>query len=156
MTIIVHNSKSGSSERYARRLSEMTGMPCYSVRDEYPKDERIVFFGWLKRYTVMGLSKVDIGMVDSLCVVGVDNVDFFPRNEVRSSNKFDGEIHYLRGWIRPERLGFLDRLILRIVSKKLLKEMGDHADMTLIDAMTKGGDFYDDAYLEPIVESLNV
>ncbi len=154
MTIIVYNSKTGSSERYARMLSERTGLGCYSVKDEYPDDEDIVFFGWLRKYTVMGLSKVDPNRLKAVCVVGVDNVDFFPRDNVIANHGYDAETFYLRGWIVPEKLNFLERFILRMVSRKILKEAGVFADMDLITAMNEGGDFFDESYLEPIVKSL--
>lgn len=154
MTVIVYNSKTGSSEKYARLLSERTGFDCFSVRDEYPDDEDIVFFGWLKKYTVVGLSKVDRNRLKAVCVVGCDNVDFFPREMVISKNGYDAETFYLRGWIIPKKLSFLDRWILKIVSKKILKEAGVYADMSLITAMNEGGEFFDESFIDPVVEYL--
>ena len=154
MTIIVYNSKTGSSERYARMLSERTGIPCYSVRDQYPEREDIVFFGWLRKYTVVGLSKIDQSRLRAVCVVGVDDVDFFPRDNVISKYGYDAETFYLRGWIVPEKLNFLERFILRMVSKKILKEAGVYANMEIITAMNDGGSFFDESFLEPIIETL--
>ena len=154
MTIIVYNSKTGSSEKYARLLSERTGFDCYSVKDSYPKDEDIVFFGWLRKYTIVGMSKVDVNRVKAVCAVGCDNVDFFNKEEVVSCNGYSAETFYLRGWIIPEKLNFIERLILKLVSKKILKEAGEYADMTLITAMNKGGDFFDESFIDPVVEFL--
>lgn len=154
MTIIVYNSKTGSSEKYAHLISERTGLDCYSVKDEYPRDEDVVFIGWLRRYTIVGMSKIDVSKVKAACAVGCDNVDFFNRKEVESCNGYSAETFYLRGWIVPEKLNFIERFILKMVSKKILREAGEHADMTLIDAMTKGGDFFDEAFIDPVVEFL--
>jgi hypothetical protein len=81
-------------------------------------------------------------------------VDFFNKEEVVSCNGYSAETFYLRGWIVPEKLNFIERLILKLVSKKILKEAGQYADMTLITAMNKGGDFFDESFIDPVVDYL--
>ena len=151
MTIIVYNSKTGSSKRYAEILSERTGLPCYSVKESYPESEDIIFFGWLRKYTVVGLSAVNMKKLRAVCIVGLDNVDFFPKDAVIAHHRYDAETFYLRGWIIPEKINFMERFILRMVSKKILKAAGEFADKDLIDAMLHGGSFFDETFIDPIV-----
>ena len=150
MTIIIYSSKTGSSEKYAKMLADRTGLPCYSIKDAYPKDEDIVFFGWLRKYTVNGLSKVDRSRLKAVCVVGVDNTDFFPRAEVIKNNGYNAETFYLRGWIDIKKINFFERMILKLVAKHILKEAGVYADMDLIKTMTEGGSYFDESFIEPI------
>lgn len=154
MTIIIYNSKTGSCKRYAEILSERTGLKCYSVNDDYPKDDDIVFFGWLRKFTVVGLSKVDKSKVKRLCVVGFDNPRYFPLENIVKTNGCDVETYYLRGWLKREKLGFMEKLIMKIVSKKLKKRPGGAENDEVIDAMLHGGDFFDESYLTPVEESL--
>jgi hypothetical protein len=152
MTIIVHNSKTGSSKKYAEILSERTGLKCYSVRESYPNNEDIIFFGWLRGPKVMGLSKIDPNMVKVVCIVGLDNEIPFPMEKLIAPDKYDVKTFYLRGWLIPEKINFLERFILKIVTKKILKEKGESADRILMDAMIHGGSFFDESFVDPIVE----
>lgn len=150
MTIIVYNSKTGSCKKYAEILSQRTGLECYSIKDTYPKDEDIVFIGWLMKFTVKGLSKVDRSKLRAVCVVGCDEPEFFPKGPVIENNGYDAETFYLRGWIIPEKLGFKDRFVLRVVSKILAKKAEGHVSKDLLTAMVKGGDFFDESYIDQV------
>lgn len=150
MTIIVYNSKTGSSEKYAKLLSERTGLACYSVKENYPGDEDIVFFGWLRKFTVVGLSKVDLSKVRAVCVVAVENEDFFPKDNIVDNHGYDAETFYLRGWIVPEKLSFIERFMIRMLAKMVLKKKESRTEQSVIDAMLHGGSFFDESYLDRV------
>ena len=73
MTVVVYSSKSGSSKKYAEALSERTGLHIYPIGQQ-PADESVIFFGWLRDDTIVGLSQVDISKIVAVCVVGLDDV----------------------------------------------------------------------------------
>ena len=151
MTVIVYNSKTGSSKKYAEILSERTGLKCYSVKESYPKDEEIIFIGWLRGHKIVGLSKIDQKNLKAVCVVGLDDVNFFPKDKVIAHHKYEVETFYLRGWIIPEKINFLEKFILKMVTKKILREAGEFADKALIDTMLHGGSYFDESFVDPIV-----
>ena len=54
--IIVYESKTGFTKKYADMLAEKTGLKAYRVK-ELPadmKDEEIIFLGWMKAGMVQG------------------------------------------------------------------------------------------------------
>lgn len=151
MTIIVYSSHSGSSEKYAYALSQRTGLDCYSLSDtSIPESEAIIFFGWLRKDTVVGLSKIDPIRLKAVCVVGLDSEGRFNPSVVASKNGYKVPSYYLRGWIDRKKLNIIDKTVLMLVCVMMkLQGLNEH-NQSLFDAMMEGGSFYQDSYLDPI------
>ena len=62
--IIVYESKTGFTKRYAEMLAAKTGMKVYRVNElsKIDKKEEIVFLGWMKVGRIQGLKKVRINI----------------------------------------------------------------------------------------------
>jgi len=58
--IIVYESKTGFTKKYADMLAGKTKLKAYRVKElpESVKDEEIIFLGWLKAGKIQGLGKV--------------------------------------------------------------------------------------------------
>ena len=148
--IIVHSSKSGSSEKYALALSRKTGLPAYSVYDDYPKDQRIVFFGWVKGPSIVGIRSIDRSKLHAVCAVGLDSADRFDSMKMSDSNGVSVPMYYVRGWIDRSRLGIIDKAILAVVAVFMKLQGFNQFNQPVFDAMMDGGSFYDESQLEPL------
>ena len=150
MTVIVYSSHSGSSEKYARSLSDRTGLSCFSINDEIPEGEPIVFIGWLRKDTVVGLSHVEKSRLKAVCVVGLDNDGRFRSNVVASKNGYKVPTYYLRGWIDRKKLNVLDKGVLMMVCVMMKLQGLNEQNEPIFNAMMEGGSFYDEKYLNPV------
>lgn len=148
--IIVYSSKSGSSMMYAHDLSGRTGLSCYSISEPYPKDENIVFFGWLRKDTVVGIDSVDRSRLKAVGVVGLDSEGRFDKGIVADRNNLSVPIYYLRGWIDRSKLNVLDKCVLLAVSVMMKLQGLNEFNKPIFDAMMDGGSFYDPKYLDSI------
>lgn len=148
--IIVYSSKSGSSEKYARSFSDISGYPVYSVKDNYPKDQPIVFFGWVKGPSIVGIRGIDRSMLHAVCAVGLDTSDRFNSQKISDSNNISVPIYYIRGWIVRDRIGFMDKLILSLVAATMKIRGLNSFNEPIFKAMLYGGSFYDDSQLDSL------
>ena len=149
MTVIVYSSKSGSSKKYAESLSAKTGLAVYPVGQQ-PLDEKVVFFGWLRKDEVMGIRGVDRSRIIAVCVVGLDNPGRFNSRAVSDRNDLKVPIYYLQGWIDRSKLNIIDKTVLLAVSVMMKLQGLNEFNTPIFDAMMKGGSFYDEKYLEPV------
>ncbi len=147
--IIVYSSKSGSSKKYAEILSERMAIPAYAAGSE-PKGEPMVFFGWLRKSTVVGLYKVDASKVRALCVVGLDDESRFSKPKVAEKNGVHAPVYYLRGWIDRSKLNVIDKTVLAVVAAMMKINGLNQFNQPIFDAMMEGGSFFDESYLAPI------
>ncbi len=148
--IIVYSSKSGSSKKYAESLSSRIGADCYSADQNYPKDDSILFFGWLKKNLVSGIRSIDHSKLVAVCVVGLDSDGRFNEAAVSKHNDLSVPIFYLRGWIDRSKLDFFDKAILLAVSIMMRIQGLNQFNQPIYDAMMEGGSFYDESYLDEI------
>ena len=58
--VIVYESKTGFTKRYADMLSAKTGLKVFRVKElsSVNRDEEIIFFGWMKVGKIQGLDKL--------------------------------------------------------------------------------------------------
>ena len=149
MTVVVYSSKSGSSKKYAEALSERTGLHIYPIGQQ-PADESIIFFGWLRDDTIVGLSQVDSSKVVAVCVVGLDDVGRFDKAAVAERNGVKVPVYYLRGWIDRSKLNIIDKTVLLAVSVMMKLKGLNQYNQPIFDAMMEGGSFYDERFLDPV------
>ncbi len=149
MTVIVYSSKSGSSRKYAESLGARVGLPVYAV-GEQPSDERIVFFGWLRKDEVVGVRDVDRSKIIAVGVVGLDTQGRFNSRAVSDRNDLKVPLYYLRGWIDRSKLNPLDKGVLLAVAVMMKLQGLNEFNTPIFNAMRQGGSFYDEKYLDPI------
>ena len=75
MKAIVYTSQCGHTQRYARMLSEKTGVPAYSMKEAREKlqlKDEVFYMGWLMAGTVKGIQQaMDRYIVRGAAIVGV-------------------------------------------------------------------------------------
>ena len=115
----------------------------------------MVFFGWLRKDTVVGLRKVDVSKVRALCVVGLDDESRFSKPKVAEKNGVGAPVYYLRGWIDRSKLNVIDKAVLAVVAAMMKINGLNQFNQPIFDAMMEGGSFFDESYLAPIELFLN-
>lgn len=89
--IIVYESKTGFTKKYADMLAQKTKLKAYRVK-ELPKDikdEEIIFLGWIKAGKIQGLGKVKKHNIKAVCASGTarnaepDEETVIARNKIK-------------------------------------------------------------------------
>lgn len=154
MTAIVYESNTGFTERYAKILSEKTGVPVYSLSEAKKKvaqTEEIVFLGWVFANKIKGLAKAQ--KLWKLYAVGA--VGMNPRSDknteiLRAANKPDCPLFYMWGGLDNSKLKGMNKFMLNLVRDSLEKEnKPEFADA--IKVFREGGDFVSEEYLQELI-----
>jgi hypothetical protein len=60
--VIVYESKTGFTKRYADMLSLKTGLKAFRVKElkGIDRDEEVIFLGWMKVGKIQGLTRLEI------------------------------------------------------------------------------------------------
>lgn len=151
MTIIVYSSKTGSSERYARALSESTGFAAFSVKDDYDHEQSIVFIGWIRGIALVGFDKVDRSKVIAVAAVALDDKPKKGWNRIKDLNEIKVPFYHLPGWIDRKKVGPVNKLLFCLLCVYYKLQGLDSRTKPLFDAMMNGGSFYDESRLEPLI-----
>ncbi|MBQ8170992.1 MAG: flavodoxin domain-containing protein [Oscillospiraceae bacterium] len=154
MTAIVYESNTGFTERYAKILSEKTGVPVYPLNEakkKIPKGEDIVFLGWVFANKIKGLDKaVKLWKISAVGAVGMN-----PRSDknteiLREANKPECPLFYMWGGLDNSKLKGMNKFMLNLVRDSLEKEnKPEYADA--IKVFREGGDFVSEEYLQELV-----
>ncbi len=122
-TIVIYNSNTGFTERYALGLSERLNCPCISLKKlnkaELRAYDRIIFGGWVMRDIIMGLDKLrGIATPDAVFAVGCTLAFEEVVKGIREQNKLaDTPFFYLEGGFRFNKLGLAQKMLLKAVKK---------------------------------------
>ena len=150
MTVIIYSSHTGSTKKYAELLSESTGIPCYSVKDHYDGSDKIIYMGWLRGPSIVGLDSVDRHKVIAIVAVSLDSNPDFGWQKVKDVNKIACTFYHLRGWIDRKKLNPIEKLFFYFLCAMYkLKGLNSHTE-PLFNAMMEGGSFFDESDLENI------
>jgi len=151
MTIIVYSSHTGSTKKYAEILSERTGFPVFSVKDEYDHEQQIVFLGWLNGPRIRGINEVDNSKLIAVATVSLDDHPSFGWPKVKDVNKIKVPIYHLRGWIDRKKLNIFEKLFFYFLCAMYkLRGLNSHTE-PLFNAMMNGGSFFDESGLDNLV-----
>lgn len=154
MTAIIYESNTGFTERYAKILSDKTGVPAYSLsaaKKQVAKGEEVVFLGWVFANKISGFDKArKLWNVAAVGAVGMN-----PRSEentkiVTEANKPECPLFYMWGGLDNSKLKGINKLMLGIVRDSLIKEnKPEYADA--IRVFKEGGDFVSEEYLAELI-----
>lgn len=131
-TAIVYCSSSGSSMQYAKKLSEITGRPVYSIKEAKKQLEpktAIIFIGWVKAGFIQGLRKAgcffSIQAVCAVCLVSKEK-------DLKSSNRIDPSIplFILPGMLQKEKLRGANKLFIKLLEKFILPSLQKKETLT--------------------------
>ncbi len=163
MEAIVYSSNSGFTARYAKLLSEATGLPAVDVRKVRRKLYRgddIVFMGWVMAGVIDNYMKMySLYNVRVLCPVGLMPPGGQVLETLHSRNMIPDEIalYYLRGGFDMRKIRGFKKLMAK--SFRISMEM-DYEDNETPESgemyrlMCEGADFVDAAALAPVIEKI--
>ncbi len=150
MDAILYTTNTGSTERYAKLLSEATSLPAYSLADGkriVPRGARIIYLGWIMAGSIRGFGdaakRYDIRAV---CGVGVWQTGT-QTAEVRKKTPVPTGIPLftLQGGFDVNKLTGIYRPAMELLSKAVVKGLSEKSDRTpaeddMLDMMLHGGD----------------
>lgn len=136
-TIIVYESKTGFTERYARWAAEELGCECILLKnaskDKLAGYDRVIFGGWIMANMISGLPKLREMGVSPAVVFAVGASPAFEEvvAQMREQNQLqETPLFYFEGGIDFDRLGFMQRTMLKMMKKMTEKKK----DMTRQEA----------------------
>lgn len=158
--IILYESKTGFTKKYADMLAEKTGLKVFTVKElsKVNSDEEIIFLGWMKAGKIQGLDKLRKNKVKAVCTTGMGQTAEPSTEEVIARNKIEGiPFFYLHGGCLPiKELKGMDKIMMSMFIK-MLKSRKDK-DEKLIESISmieNGFDGVKEENLKPVLEWLS-
>lgn len=157
--VIVYQSKTGFTKKYADMLSEATGMKAYptSRLSSIDKQEEIVFLGWMKIGKIQGLKKVTGHNLIAVLGSGTGRTAEPDEETIISRNQLeDIPFFYARGGCLPiKSLKGLDRLLMGLFLRALRKRNEeDEETVEAIEIIENGFDGVKQENLTGLIEWL--
>ena len=163
MDAIVYTSNAGSTEQYARLLSEKCGLPAFSLaeaRRALVGGAEIIYLGWIMASSIKGYAKA-AARYDVRAVCGVGMLPPGAQDELlRDKNALgSAPLFPLRGDLDPARLHGAYKLAISIMIRAAGKGLSEKTDRTpeedaLLDAIENRTGHISPDGLAPIIEWL--
>lgn len=155
LSAIVYTSATGYTARYARMLSEDTGLPLFALGGPAgpEKGAEVLYLGWLCAGSIKGLKKARRRWaVRGICAVGMAPAQAELTAKLRRENGADAlPFFYLRGGYAPEKLTGACKLLMVPMGKMISKAPAeDQEAREMRDSFALGGDWVSRAQLEPV------
>lgn len=169
-TIVIYNSQTGFTKRYAEWIAEAAGADCLELSAAKKKDltpyEAIVFGSWA---CAGGISKIswfkgNIGnwagkKLIAFCVGGgpIDNpeIDVAFKRIFSESERERVDIFYCPGGFNYEKMSATSKLMMKVFIKTLkAKKDKTEEERTMIEMISSSYDISDKKYIEPILQCL--
>lgn len=164
MKAIVFESKTGNTKKYAELLGQKTGLPVYEHKEaskHLNQQDEIIYMGWLFASGVKGFSKaLNEYVVKAVCGVGMRRTTDEALKDMVVRNKISGpKAFYLQGGYDGSKLRGLNKLMMKMMSKIILKEIDkkdvkNDEDLETIDMINNGKSLVKEENLLPILEWL--
>ncbi len=153
MVAIIYETQGGSSERYAKWLAEKLGLACIPRKDlKDDIDECMIYVGWRSGPMVVGLKDLpDREKIIAVICVGLEQYDEKAMETIRKKNSVE-KLFYVRGAMDRSKLKFGQKLLLAIVSVKMLLFDRSPEDREVRRVMDHGGDLSSPEQLDAFVE----
>lgn len=157
--IIVYESKTGFTKKYADMLGSKTKLKVFPLKDisKVNHEEEIIFLGWMKVGKIQGLDKLRKYNIKAVCGSGTGRTAEPSSKEVIERNQIENiPFFYLRGGCFPlKELKGMDKILLSMFIK-MLKSRKDEDEKTreAISIIENGFDGVEEKNLEPVLEWL--
>lgn len=169
-TIVIYNSQTGFTKRYAEWIAEATGADCLELSAAKKKDmtayEAIIFGGWACAGSISKISWFK-GNIDkwadkkliAFCVGGspIDNpeIEQALKQNFQESDLKKVSIFYCPGGFNYEKMSTPSRLMMKMFVKMLkAKKNKTQEEQIMIKMISSSYDISDKKYIEPILECL--
>jgi len=168
--VVIYNSQTGFTKRYAEWIAEATGADCLELSVAKKKDltayEAIIFGGWACAGSISKISWFK-GNIDkwadkkliAFCVGGspIDN----PEIEVALNQNFNElerkrvKTFYCPGGFNYEKMSTPSKLMMKMFVKALkTKKDKTEAEQVMVKMISSSYDISDKKYIEPILQCL--
>lgn len=157
--VIVYESKTGFTRKYADLLAAKTGLKVFPAREisRINPAEEIIFLGWMRAGKIQGLNKVRKYNLKAICGSGTGRTAEPGTEIVIARNKIEGiPFFYLRGGCFPlKKLKGIDRIMLSMYLM-MIKRRRDRDEKTeeAISIVENGFDGVKAENLESVTEWL--
>lgn len=153
--IIVFESKTGFTKKYAEMLAAKTGLKAFRVKEltKAHQNEEILFLGWMKAGKIQGLAKVRKCKVKAVCGSGSAETAEPDNETVIARNKIEGvPFFYMQGGsIAIGELKGFDKFLMSVFVK-MLKSRKDAKNDAAIQNILNGFDGVKEENLGPVLE----
>lgn len=170
-TIIIYNSQTGFTKRYAKWIAEATGGDCIELSEAKKKSmaayDAIIFGGWAcaggiskLKWFKCNIDKWADKKLIAFCVGGspIESPEIEPalkRNFTESELK-KVSVFYCPGGFNYEKMSAPSKLMMKLFIKTLkAKKDKTKADEEMIKMISSSYDISDKKYIKPILECLN-
>lgn len=158
--VIIYESKTGFTKRYADMLAAKTGLKAFHVKElsKVNHDEEIIFLGWMKVGMIQGLKKLKKYNIKAVCGSGTARKAEPDTETVIARNKIEGiPFFYLRGGCIPlKEFKGMDKIMMSMFVKMLKSRKDKDEELEeSIDNIENGFDGVKEENLEPVLEWLN-
>ena len=127
ITAIIYTSNSGYTKQYAEMLSQKTGVPAYNTANSIPPQTRgkpVLYMGWIMAGNIQGYAKAaKLYDIRAVCQVGMAPPSQDQIQEAKKKLGIDVPIFYLQGGFDMNRLHGVYKLMMRLMSKKIIGDM---------------------------------
>ena len=159
-TIVIYESKTGFTARYALWIAEKLECPFIRYSEATAPAlkhyKTLIFGGWMKAGKIQGLNwlKKNISQFEEQNIIlyctGAGPADKQDLQKIATDNLTDGleglPLFYLPGGINREKMGFLSRIVIGAVANSLKKN-----EPELAKALKDGCDFTSPDLVDPLV-----
>lgn len=171
-TIVIYNSQTGFTKRYAEWIAEAAGADCLELSAAKKKDlaayDAIIFGGWACAGNISKLSWFK-GNIDrwagkkliAFCVGAspIDNpeIDIALKRNLNESEYKKVKIFYCPGGLNYEKMSIPSKLMMKMFVKKLKAQKDKtEAEQIMVKMISSSYDISDRKYIEPILQYLIV
>ena len=160
---VIYTSNTGYSEQYAKILGEKLNLPVYSLKEaDVDSGSSVVYIGWLMAGFVKDYNKAS-KRYDVQAVIGVGMGESATQlDTVRKNNKVPENVpvFVLQGGFDMNRLRGMNKLMMKLMVKKLKKDYADKKDLSdgekaIVDMLYNGGNYVDEKHLGSVLEWYN-
>ena len=158
---IIYSTNAGSTERYAKMLSEKLSCPAVKINKagDIDKDEEVIFMSWLMSGTLQDYPKAKemFSNIKAVCAVGLFTTDD-KLAEIKEKNSIEEELFFLHGAFDLKNLTGMYKMMMGMAMKMIkakLKESDDPKANKMADMFEQGIDLVKAEDLDKVVEFLN-
>ncbi len=170
--IVIYNSQTGFTERYARWIAEAAGADCFSLAEAKKKDmadyDTIIFGGWACAGSISKLGWFKSNMnkwtgkkLIAFCVGGspADNPEILPalNKNFNEAELKRVSVFYCPGGFNYAKMSGPSKLMMKMFIKSLKsKKDKTEADNEMIRMISSSYDISDKKYIEPVLKCLEI
>ena len=157
--VIIYESKTGFTKRYADMLAAKTGLKLLAASEcaKVQKDDEVIFLGWMKAGKIQGLAKLRGYNVKAVCGSGTGRTAEPNTETVVARNGIEGKpFFYLHGGCFPlKEIKGMDKIMLSMFLKMLkARKDKDEGIEEAIHTIEDGFDGVKEENLKPVLEWL--